>query len=185
MAKNEILTARQNDNYKMRAIGTEEPFYKSETMAEIGSSWENQVFGGKVFWSGNTNDPLFVSKWPTFLDTDDYVPRRGTEKRTARKYAVPMHFIKNMHRQSFWDRVGPSGDTTALLIKKTIGIEYVNPDTEAVSVNSSETKWPKDQNSGRVSREQEGRPVADPSSLRANETADERLARELASEPSV
>ena len=176
MAKSEILNARQTENYKVRAIGTEEPFYRSQTMAEIGSSWENQVFGGKIFWSGNIGDPLFVSKWPTFLDTDDYVPRRGTEYRTARKYVVPMHFIKNMYRQSFWDRVGSFGDATALLIKKTIGIEYVNPDTEAVSVNSSETKWPKDQNTGRVSREKEDRPVADPSGLRANETADERRA---------
>ena len=170
MAKNEILIARQNENYKMRAIGTEEPFYKSETMAEIGSSWENHVFGGKIFWSGNTGDPLFISKWPTFLDTDDYVPRCGTEYRTARKYVVPAHFIKNMHRQSFWDRAA-SADITALLIKKTTGIEYVNPDAEAVSVNSSETKWPRDQSTGRVSREKEGRPVADPSSMRANENS--------------
>ena len=82
---------------------------------------------------------------------------------------MPVHFIKNMHRQSFWDRMGTSTDTTALLIKKTIGIEYLNPDTEAVSVNSSETKWPKDENTGRVNREKEDRPVTDPSSLRANE----------------
>ena len=82
---------------------------------------------------------------------------------------MPVRFIKNMHRQSFWDRVGPSTDTTALLIKKTIGIEYINPDAEAVSVNSSGTKWPKDHDTGRVSREKEDRPVADPSSLRANE----------------
>ena len=72
---------------------------------------------------------------PTFLDTDDYVPRRGTENRTARKYVVPIHFIKNMYRQNLWDRVGVSSDTTTLSIKKTIGIEYVTPDTEAVSVN--------------------------------------------------
>ena len=44
-----------------------------------------------------------------------------------------------MRRQSFWDRAA-SADITALLIKKTIGIEYVNPDAEAVSINSSETK---------------------------------------------
>ena len=168
MAKSEIQNAQQTENYTVRPINTDEPFYKSETMAEIGSSWENQVFGGKIFWSGNTSDPLFVSKWPTFLDTDDDVPRRGTEYRVARKYFVPVQFIKNMHRQSFWDRIGTSTDTTALLIKKTIGIEYLNPDTEAVSVNSSETKWPKDENTGRVNREKD-RPVADPSSVGANE----------------
>ena len=82
-----------------------------------------------------------------------------------------MHLIKNMHRQSCWDRVGPSVAITALLIKKRIAIGYVNLDAEAVSAKSSETKGLKDQNTGRVSREKEDRSVADLLSLRANENS--------------
>lgn len=110
-------------------------------MAEVGNCWENQVFGGKVSWSGETSDPLFVSKWPSFLTSDDDIPARGKEKHTARKYFVSFHFIRNTHLQSFWDKAEPS-DSTALYIKKTIGTSYLNPDIEALSTNSSEIKWP-------------------------------------------
>lgn len=77
------------------------------------------------------------------------------------------------------------GDSTALYIKKTIGIQYSNPDTEVLSVDSTEINWPNDEDSSRVSRERDGHPIPDPSSARANETEDERKARELASEPRV
>ena len=164
-------------------IGTDEPFYRNETMAEIGYCWENQVFGGNVFWSSKTSDPLFVSKWPS-LFTDSEFPKRGKEKRTARRYVVSLHFTRNMHRQGFWDNLVP-GDSTALYIKKTIGIEYINPDEEALSIDSSQINWPRDESSSRVSRERDGQPIPDPSASRANETEEERRARELASEPRI
>ena len=152
-------------------------------MAEIGYCWENQVFGGNVFWSSKTNDPLFVSKWPSFF-TDAEFPKRGKENRTARRYVVSLHFTRNMHRQDFWDNLVP-GDSTALYIKKTIGIEYVNPDEEVLSIDSSQINWPRDESSSRVSRERDGQPIPDPSASRANETEEERRARELASEPRI
>lgn len=157
--------------YTLRAQHTDEPFYRNERMAEIGNCWEDQVFGGKVSWSGETSDPLFVSKWPSFLTSNDdnpVVPTRGKEKQTARKYFVPFHFIQNMHLQSFWDKVKPN-HLTALYIKKTIGISYSNPDIEASSTDSSEVKWPLEDGSSRASREQDGQPVPDPSELGANE----------------
>lgn len=156
--------------YTVGALNTDEPFYRNDRMAEIGNCWENQVFDGKISSSGNTSDPLVVNKWPSFLTSDNIHPRRGKEKRTARKYFVPFHFIRNMHRQSFWDKVKPE-HSNALYIKKTIGIEYLNPDAEALSTNSSETGWPRDENSGRVSREKDGQPVPDPSDSGANEPA--------------
>ena len=73
-----------------------------------------------------------------------------------------------MHRKIFWDRVGPSAAITALLIKKTIGIGYTKFDADAVLLNSSETRWHKDQDTGMISRERQDRPVADPSSSWAN-----------------
>ena len=124
-------------------------------MAEIGNSWENQVFGGKIIWSGESaSDPLFVSKWPSFLtlsDGDPY-PTRGREKTTARKYLVPFHYIMNLHRQEFWDSIRHD-DVEALYIKKIVGIEYQNPDQSARSSDSSQDECPRDEGSSRVDRE--------------------------------
>ena len=157
--------------YPLRTLDVDEPFYRDEKQAEIGDCWENQVFGGKVSWSGDINDSLHVSRWPSFLTRGKGNPARGKEEHTARQYVVNMHFIRNMHLQSFWDGVKPHHQK-ALYIKKRIGIEYLNPDTEdAVSTNSSETRWPRDADSGRVSREQNGQPVQDPSGTGANKPA--------------
>ena len=170
--------AREGRPYQFQRIEAVEPFYQKESAAEIGMSWENQVFGGRITWSGDSaSDPLFVSKWPSFLTEEDPHPRRGKEKRTARKYVVPFHYVRNLHRLEFWNNV-KSDDDTALYVKKTIGIEYSNEDPEATSINSSEIDWPlQDQNSARVDRERQGR-QEDPSRAHANETEDERRARE-------
>ena len=170
--------------YRWGPIETDEPFYRDERMAEIGNSWENQVFGGKIHWSGLMNDPLFISKWPTFFTAHDDYPRRGKEKATNRRYIVSLHYVRNVHRQGFWDNVVLS-DGTALYVKRTIGIEYANPDTEALSIDSSQINWPGEWGTGRVDRERDGRPLPDPSASRANETEEERYAREQASEPRV
>ena len=161
----------------------DEPFFRDEAMAEIGICWENQVFGGKIMWEGTVNDALFVSKWPSFLSgRDSCVRRRREEKRTARKYVVPFHFIKNMHRKGFWDDVIP-GDVSALYIKKTIGIEYLkdDPNLETLPFNFSQINWLSKDGSRRVDKESGGRPVPDPSASHANETEHERFLRELAS----
>ena len=156
---------------------SDEPFYRDERMAEIGNSWENHVFGGKVIWSErNTSEPLFVSKWPSFLTSDDDYPKRGKEKQTARKYFVSRHFVQNMHRQGFWDNVKPE-HLKALHIKKTIAIELLNPDEEATSIDSSQINYPIEESSSRVSRERDGQSVPDPSPAHANETAEEGRAR--------
>ena len=167
--------SREGRAYQSQIFGTQEPFYRNETMAELGCCWENQVFGGKITWSTKTSDPLFVSKWPSFFSSEHDYPTRGNEKSTARKYVVSHHYIRNMHRQSFWDNVKPD-HKNALYIKKTIGIEYHNPDAEAVSVDSSRVNWPTDENSSRVFKD-----VSDPSESHANEMEEERRARKLAS----
>lgn len=161
MVFRELSTAnqayREGIAYKLQAVGTDEPFYKNERMAEIGNSWENRVFGGKISWSGKPSDPLLVSKWPSFFTSDDEFPRRGRERRTARRYVVSLHFIRNMHRQAFWDRV-KRDHTSVLYINKTIGVEYLNPLDDTGSVDSSQNDLPAD-DSGRVSRERNGQPV--------------------------
>ena len=54
MIHREIDTARQarreGRDYKLQPVVSDEPFYRDERMAEIGNSWENHVFDGKVIW---------------------------------------------------------------------------------------------------------------------------------------
>lgn len=72
-------------------------------------------------------------------------------------------------------------DNTAVLhIKKTSGVEYQHPEPEAPSINSSEINWPLDEDSSRVCRMEH----CQPASL-ANETQEERYARETASRAGV
>lgn len=162
------------DDYQFGELRTDEPFYKDETMAEIGNSWENQVFGGKIIWSGKANDPLFVDEWPSFLTSDDNYPKRGSENGTSQKYIVFIHFLRNLYRQGSWENV-QSKHANALHVKKAVGIEYQNLDPQAVSIDPSSTMWPRDQNSSRVSRERNGQPVPDPSDSGANQTEKERI----------
>ena len=187
IAQAELYASHQADMegrpYRWGPIETDEPFYRDERMAEIGNSWENQVFGGKIHWSGKMNDPLFISKWPTFLRDDDY-PARGKEKVTNRKYVVSLHYVRNVRRQGFWDNVVPE-DTTVLYIKRTIGIEYVNPDLDAPSIDSSHINWPTELGTSRVDKEKDNRPLPDPSASRANETELEGYIREQALESRV
>lgn len=171
--------------YQLHNLGTDEPFYRAETVAEIGNSWENQVFGGKITWAGQCGDPMFVSKWPSFqIRIGADCPRRGKEARSAREYVMPFHFVANLHRQSFWDQ-RIRDDVTALHVKRTIGIHFANQRTdeeeedEELLANESEEEWPQDRRSTRVDRERRGVLVLDPSGSRANETAEERDAREL------
>ena len=143
-------------------------------MAEVGNSWENQVFGGKIIWSGKANNLLFVNEWPSFFTSDDKYPERGTENSTSQKYIVSIHFLRNLYRQGFWDSV-KSEHTNALHVKKAIGIEYKNPDPQAFSIDPSRILWPHDHNSSRVSRDRNGQPVPDPSDSGANQTEKKRM----------
>ena len=161
------------------ALSKDEPFYRTERMAEIGNSWENQVFGGKIIWSGESaSDPLFVSKWPSFLtpSSGDPYPTRGYEDGTARKYLVPFYYIQNMHRQDFWDSVS-TDDTETLYIEKTVGIEYRNPEMGPRSTFFSQGEWHLEDGSSRVEGEKSGEPIPGLGS-RANETTQERYIRE-------
>ncbi len=157
-------------------VGTNEPFYGEDAVAELGYCWETAVLGGTVQWAHQVEHPLFFSKWPSFLTEGDY-PRRAGYKRTATQYVVPMHYLRNLHRQDFWENV-QEGDTTALHIKKTFGIRVTNQDASVFdslgfSTATSEDDYTEMPDSFRIARDEE----SGPSASRANETLSERVDR--------
>ncbi|MCJ1273516.1 hypothetical protein MMC21_001309 [Puttea exsequens] len=162
---------------KERVVGANEPFYGTDSVAELGYCWESAVLGGTVQWAHQVEHPLFFSKWPSFLADGDF-PRRAGYRNTATQYVVPMHYLRNLHRQDFWEKITP-GDTTALYIKKHFGIRVTNQDTapfDAIgfpSIINEEDEHRETPDLFRAARE--GEP--DPSASRANETLLGRVER--------
>lgn len=99
-------------------------------------------------------------EWPSDFDYDAHrppPPKRGTFKQEVIQYMVRLHFIRQLHRQRFWNDVGPY-DTTALYIKKIVGRIRAHP------VRESTTEWI------HKWRMLPGDTAPDPSLSRANET---------------
>ena len=157
-------------------VGTNEPFYGDDTVAELGYCWETAVLGGTVQWAHQVEHPLFFSEWPSFLTDGDY-PRRAGYKQVATQYVVPMHYLRNLHREEFWKDIREA-DATALYIKKMYGIRVTDQDTPvfdapgftAATSDDDSTVTPE---SFRLARDDE----EDPSASRANETLSERVER--------
>ena len=164
--------------------GTEEPLFEDDTDAEIGYVWEKYVFGGHIHRVADSATCLWFSKWPSYWTSTDY-HRRGGWRRKMTRYVVPMHYILNLLRQSFWENM-EDADLTALLIKKWIGIRMNCPypdlvDSDWQTDDSSEGEYPLVRPSlPRVCREKSGKVLAEPSiKARANEPRQARLDREL------
>lgn len=92
-----ILTA--DPSHKSNYPHSNEPFYnplgfKTQTLAEMGYCWENEVFGGEFKLGIDGDYRLFIVKWPTF-DTDitQLVPKRRGFKKTSTRWIVPMYYI--------------------------------------------------------------------------------------------
>ena len=171
-------TGRKGD-----VVVNNEPLHEDDSDAELGYVWENQVFGGHIQFRGSVDSCLFFSKWPSFW-TDPSYHRRGGWRRKMTRYVIPMHYILNLQRQEFWDSI-EDGDLKTLLIKKWIGIREICPHPELVDPDwntddSSEGEYPLERPSlPRVCREKNGWVQSHPSALRANESRQERLDRQL------
>ena len=178
------LATLENTERSKERVGSNEPFLENESVAELGYSWENAVLGGTVQWANQVDHPLFFSEWPSFLTDGDY-PRRAAYGRTTIQYVVPLHYLRNIHRQEFWDNM-KGGDTTALHIQGVIGILVTNPDADAENVCiESDSKETEKHNEGLDSFRVVGSKVGDPSGSRANETPTERMQRISESKKSI
>ena len=169
------LAKLENTERAKERIGTNEPFVENDSVAELGYCWENAVLGGTVQWANQVDHPLFFSEWPSFLTDGDY-PRRACYKPTATQHVVPLHYLRNIHRQSFWDNI-EAGDRTALHIKRMVGILVTNPDAEVAGEETPDDG----PDSFRVAEDMDG----DPSVSRANETLVERTQRIAESRKSI
>ncbi len=178
------LATLENAERSKERVGSNEPFVEYESVAELGYSWENAVLGGTIQWANQVDHPLFFSKWPSFVTDGDY-PRRAAYSRTATQYVVPLHYLRNIHRQDFWDNM-KDGDTTALRIQVLVGILVTDPDAGTENLcPEPELKEMEKHNEGPDSFRVVGNTAGDPSGSRANETLAERTQRILESKKSI
>lgn len=178
------LATLENTERSKERVGSNEPFVEKESVAELGYSWENAVLGGTVQWANQVDHPLFFSKWPSFLTDGDY-PRRAAYSRTATQNVVPLHYLRNIHRQEFWDNM-KAGDTTALHIQGLVGILVTNPDADTENLcTEPDSKETEKHNEGPDSFRVVGNTAGDPSGSRANETLAERIQRISESKKSI
>ena len=57
----------------MLKVTSRETYFEDEGIADLGCSWENNVFGGYVDWKfGEVDMPFFVQEWPSFLSEYKY-----------------------------------------------------------------------------------------------------------------
>lgn len=178
------LATLENAERSKERVGSNEPFVEDESVAELGYSWESAVLGGTVQWASQIEHPLFFSKWPSFLTDGDY-PHREPYSRTATQYVVPLHYLRNIHRQAFWDNM-KVGDTTALHIQELVGILVTNPDADPEDLcNEPDSKKIEKHNEGPDSFRVVSNTAGDPSGSRANETLAERTRRISESKRSI
>ena len=179
----DLATLEKAERSKER-VGSNEPFVEDESVAELGYSWENAVLGGTVQWANQVDHPLFFSKWPSFL-TDGDNPRRAAYSRTATQYVVPLHYLRNIHRQAFWDNM-KAGDDTALHIQEVVGILVTNPDADPEDLCTEPgAKEIEKHGDGPDSFRVVGTTAGDLSDSRANETLAERTQRVSESKKSI
>lgn len=142
-----------------------EAFFNGMGTAELGYTWENEVFGGMITQDIEsdpriTNEPSFVAPWPNCMHRSDCDPIRRKEGWLANLHLISLYYMNNIQRQEFWDfvRTQPPSDYT-LRIRKLVGFRYEGPDTTVneelwdvynpkFSEETFKKKWPVLPNSG-------------------------------------
>lgn len=107
-----------------------EPFFETQKVAELGFCWENHVFGGFIGQGSDyANDALFVTEWPSHLNSDPaMMPIRGEDDTgeddtNPHSFLVSTHYIQNIQTDDFWDLVmTPGYSEFALHIKQAVGM---------------------------------------------------------------
>lgn len=131
-----------------------EPFFGGQRIADIGSSWENEVFGGQLLHRGGPSGaflaPLLVLKWPHHdvgrtlsLGYCELLPslvRKGPKK-SQTTYIVPAAYVIDITRPAFWDPARAAGTHTAT-IPKELGVRsWIGPEEH------SDDRWFSDESS--------------------------------------
>lgn len=164
-------------------VGSNEPFLEMTVL-------QNWATAGRMpslaeVYSGRTKSTtLFFSQWPSFLTDGDF-QRQARYKGTATQFVVSLHYLRNIHRQEFWDDMR-AGDATALYIRQVVGILVTNSDTEtdktSLLIGPVSIEMPSD---GLDSFRVAAGMIRDPSASKANETLAERLQRIIDNRKSI
>ena len=129
-----------------------EAFWETLNTAELGHSWEQEVFGGTP-WSDplQTSDIIYVIKWPlvgTHEQAGVEMAERGPGKGSSTFYIVYMPYIQALSSRAFWDTYTPTLDDSLLKIPKVLGQRmWTSPgafDPKWRQSQSSEGRWPAD-----------------------------------------
>jgi hypothetical protein len=100
--------------HPMQLVRQREPFFRDGRMNELGSCWEDHVFGGMIHMLGKPAGaiipyglitipfPGFSRYYPVSIDREN--PRRwGMEWQT--EYPIEMKYIRKMFTNQMWDEV--------------------------------------------------------------------------------
>ena len=129
-----------------------EAFWEDLNTAEMGHSWEQEVFGG-IPWSDPLQNPdlIYVIKWPivgTRQQAGVEMAQRGLGKGSSTFYIVYEPYIQAISSQTFWDTFTPTLDDSLLKIPKVLGQRiWASPggfDPNWRQDLSSEGRWPAD-----------------------------------------
>ena len=149
-----------------------EPHYMNDNINELGSVWENEVFGGRIMANplSEGREPFRVVKWPT-----ERVPEimehglvvRRNPKGSSTYYYISMDWIANIQKQENWNEVWNENpkdalrylpyrnDENLLRIPKQIGVRVENErerDEAWRKSQSSEGGWEDEGEAKRVYR---------------------------------
>ena len=134
-----------------------EPFWEDHNLAELGRSWEQEMFGGTPWQYPHNYDYLYLVKWPMIDErarAEVLMAERAASKGTSTFYSLFMPYITRSSSQACWDTYTPTLDDSLLKIPKISGQRIpakgsLNPNWRASQ--SSEGRWPVDAR-GYVSR---------------------------------
>ena len=156
-----------------------EPFREGQDVAELGSFWENQVFGGICNQSvPNYEDPIYLCEWPSWMCRDkEHRPERALPRRRALRWLIPTHFVQNIQSQDFWDQLNLNYpyDLLALRIRRHVAFQCYIPEGEEY-----DTTWDPNAIENRLPaflRVPWSYQDPSPGATLANETPDEKVRR--------
>jgi len=145
-----------------------EPCYGGEVVAELGYSWEQQVFGGTVVLDNEIDYCMSFSKWPNHIARKKEHPCHGLINYHCTKWMVPLRYIANVNDREFWAQATHQ-DTTVLLMQKTRGTELSGNKLTMSRLNlSGREDDPADRPRNRRQSSRVAKQSPDPSSSGAN-----------------
>lgn len=123
--ESELLKKYIEMGHNFTRVAFNEPIHEGQRVAELGYFWENKVIGGaRIQTVANTQNPLFLANWPSWLNRDkESDPERALPRKVCYRYLVSTYYIQNIQTQEFWDTVKlEHSQDLALRMRKTVAL---------------------------------------------------------------